>query len=264
MSFIIVGSGFLKANISVIVGQLYNLTDVRRDGAYTIFYMGINVGAAIGTILVGYLGETMAGATASALAGIGMLAGLIVFVLGKKSLMGQGEAPNPQRLRERSPDEVRMAALRHRRRRGRGDLGPDPVQDVIQNLLIVSGIGLLGYVLYESFKLRAARARPDVRDPVPDRLEPVVLGPVRAGRRQLQPLHRSLRRPRRGSGVDVPVDQPDLHHPARRRCSRGCGWRSASAGSNPRLRPSSALALLQVGLGFLVFVWGANIGRREP
>ena len=58
LAFIIVGSGFLKANISVMVGQLYKLTDIRRDGAYTIFYMGINLGAAIGTILVGYLGET--------------------------------------------------------------------------------------------------------------------------------------------------------------------------------------------------------------
>ena len=45
LAFIIVGSGFLKANISVMVGQLYKLTDIRRDGAYTIFYMGINVGA---------------------------------------------------------------------------------------------------------------------------------------------------------------------------------------------------------------------------
>src|SRR4028118_1586491 len=58
LAFIIVGSGFLKANISVIVGQLYPLTDPRRDGAYTIFYMGINVGAAIGTIIAGYLGQT--------------------------------------------------------------------------------------------------------------------------------------------------------------------------------------------------------------
>ncbi|HYI65176.1 MAG TPA: oligopeptide:H+ symporter, partial [Allosphingosinicella sp.] len=57
LAFIIVGSGFLKANISVIVGQLYPRTDVRRDGAYTIFYMGINAGAAIGTILAGYLGQ---------------------------------------------------------------------------------------------------------------------------------------------------------------------------------------------------------------
>ena len=53
LAFIIVGSGFLKANISVIVGQLYRMTDARRDAAYTIFYMGVNVGAALGTILVG-------------------------------------------------------------------------------------------------------------------------------------------------------------------------------------------------------------------
>jgi POT family proton-dependent oligopeptide transporter len=95
LAFIIVGSGFLKANISVMVGQLYKLTDIRRDGAYTIFYMGINVGAAIGTILVGYLGETIGWGYGFGLAGIGMLAGLIVFVLGKKALNGAGEAPVP-------------------------------------------------------------------------------------------------------------------------------------------------------------------------
>ncbi|HEY0325853.1 MAG TPA: oligopeptide:H+ symporter, partial [Allosphingosinicella sp.] len=72
LAFIIVGSGFLKANISVMVGQLYNLTDTRRDSAYTIFYMGINVGAAIGTILVAYLGQTVGWGFGFGLAGIGM------------------------------------------------------------------------------------------------------------------------------------------------------------------------------------------------
>ena len=93
LAFIIVGSGFLKANISVMVGQLYRLTDVRRDGAYTIFYMGINVGAAIGTILVAYLGQTIGWGFGFGLAGIGMLAGLVVFILGKRALGGAGEAP---------------------------------------------------------------------------------------------------------------------------------------------------------------------------
>src|SRR5688500_12404776 len=95
LAFIIVGSGFLKANISVMVGQLYKLTDIRRDGAYTIFYMGINLGAAVGTILVGYLGQTIGWGYGFGLAGIGMVAGLIVFVLGKGTLRGSGEAPNP-------------------------------------------------------------------------------------------------------------------------------------------------------------------------
>jgi POT family proton-dependent oligopeptide transporter len=139
LAFIIVGSGFLKANISVMVGQLYNLTDIRRDGAYTIFYMGINVGAAIGTILVVYLGF--------GLAGIGMLAGLVVFVLGKKALHGAGEAPAALS----KSKEFTLYAV---------GIGAVAViwalvqyQDVIQTLLIVSGLALLGYVLFQSFKL---------------------------------------------------------------------------------------------------------------
>jgi len=147
LAFIIVGSGFLKANISVMVGQLYKLTDVRRDGAYTIFYMGINVGAAIGTIMVGYLGQTIGWGFGFGLAGIGMLAGLVVFVLGKGALMGAGEAPAP------------LTKIKEWTLYGIG-LGSVAViwalvqyQDVIQTLLAFSGVALLGYVLFESFKL---------------------------------------------------------------------------------------------------------------
>ena len=95
LALIIVGSGFLKANISVIVGQLYPRTDTRRDAAYTIFYMGINLGAAIGSLLCGYIGETYGWAYGFGLAGIGMLAGLVVFVWGKPLLLGRGEPPKP-------------------------------------------------------------------------------------------------------------------------------------------------------------------------
>jgi POT family proton-dependent oligopeptide transporter len=98
LAFIIVGSGFLKANISVIVGQLYPRTDVRRDGAYTIFYMGINLGAAIGTIIAGYLGQTYGWRYGFGAAGVGMLTGLIVFIWGKPMLMGRGESRDPARL----------------------------------------------------------------------------------------------------------------------------------------------------------------------
>ncbi len=101
LAFIIVGSGFLKANISVMVGQLYPRTDVRRDGAYTIFYMGINLGAFLGSLLCGYLGETYGWKYGFGAAGFGMLAGLIVFVIGKPLLQGKGESSDPQRLRQR-------------------------------------------------------------------------------------------------------------------------------------------------------------------
>ena len=147
LAFIIVGSGFLKANISVMVGQLYKLTDVRRDGAYTIFYMGINLGAAVGTILVAYLGQTVGWGWGFGLAGIGMLAGLIVFVLGKATLNGSGEAPFPlSKGKEYSLYGIGIASVAV-------IWALVQYQDVIQTLLMISGIGLLGYVLYESFKL---------------------------------------------------------------------------------------------------------------
>ncbi|RKF22480.1 peptide MFS transporter [Altericroceibacterium spongiae] len=95
LAFIIVGSGFLKANISVIVGQLYPRTDTRRDPAYTIFYMGINLGAFLGSLLCGYLGEEYGWSYGFGAAGVGMLLGLIVFIWGKPLLVGRGEAPAP-------------------------------------------------------------------------------------------------------------------------------------------------------------------------
>jgi POT family proton-dependent oligopeptide transporter len=147
LAFIIVGSGFLKANISVMVGQLYKLTDVRRDAAYTIFYMGINVGAALGTITVAYLGQTIGWGWGFGLAGIGMLLGLVVFVLGKAALGGVGEAPNLlSKSKEMTLYAIGLAAVAV-------IWALVQYQDVIQGLLVVSGISLLGYVLYESFKL---------------------------------------------------------------------------------------------------------------
>ncbi len=147
LAFIIVGSGFLKANISVMVGQLYKMTDVRRDGAYTIFYMGINVGAALGTIMVAYLGQTIGWGWGFGLAGIGMLLGLVVFVLGKAALNGAGEAPKPlNKSTEMTLYGIGFAAVAV-------IWALVQYQDVIQGLLVVSGVSLLGYVLYESFKL---------------------------------------------------------------------------------------------------------------
>ena len=98
LAFIIVGSGFLKANISVIVGQLYTRTDIRRDPAYTIFYMGINLGAALGAIIAGWLGQTYGWSYGFGVAGLGMLLGLVVFVWGKPLLVGRGEANDPKLL----------------------------------------------------------------------------------------------------------------------------------------------------------------------
>ncbi len=101
LALIIAGVGFLKANISAIVGELYPKTDERRDGAFTLFYVGINLGAFAGALISGYLGETFGWKYGFGAAGIGMLAGLIVFVWGKPLLMGAGESPNPARLKKK-------------------------------------------------------------------------------------------------------------------------------------------------------------------
>jgi len=94
LAFIIVGTGFLKANISVLVGKLYAREDMRRDGAFSIFYMGINTGAFVGPIAVGILGETVGWSYGFGAAGIGMALGLVMFILFQRELHGVGEAPD--------------------------------------------------------------------------------------------------------------------------------------------------------------------------
>ena len=99
LALIIMGVGFLKGNISALVGQLYPKTDKRRDSAFTYFYVGINAGAFFGALYAGYLGETFGWKYGFGLAGIGMLAGLLVFIWGKPLLKGAGEAPSLEGLK---------------------------------------------------------------------------------------------------------------------------------------------------------------------
>ena len=80
LALLIVGNGFFKPNISNIVGTLYRKTPEKRDGGFTIFYMGINLGAAMSPLLCGYVGETYDWKYGFLLATIGMLTGLAVFV----------------------------------------------------------------------------------------------------------------------------------------------------------------------------------------
>lgn len=83
MGAIIVGNGYFKANISTIVGKLYEENDPRRDSGFTIFYIGINIGAFLATTAVAYIGETYGFKYGFALAGIGMLAALFIFWAGR-------------------------------------------------------------------------------------------------------------------------------------------------------------------------------------
>ncbi len=102
LALIVIGVGFLKPNISTIVGQLYDADDPRRDSGFTIFYMGINIGAFSAALLCGYLGETYGWGYGFGAAGIGMMFGLATFIYGQRHLMGHAEPKNPALLKERT------------------------------------------------------------------------------------------------------------------------------------------------------------------
>ena len=94
LALIILGVGFLKANISSLVGELYDAGDKRRDSGFTLFYMGINLGSFLATILCVWLGEDYGWSYGFGAAGIGMFLGLVTFISGKNLLMGKGESNN--------------------------------------------------------------------------------------------------------------------------------------------------------------------------
>jgi len=91
LGLIIAGVGMLKPNISTMVGGLYKQGDERRDKGFTIFYIGINIGAFLSSLIVGYVGEKIGWHYGFGLAGIGMALGMAVYLWGQKYLKGIGE-----------------------------------------------------------------------------------------------------------------------------------------------------------------------------
>lgn len=102
LALIIMGVGFLKPNISTIVGKLYAEDDPRRDSGFTLFYAGINVGGLFAGLVCAFLGETYGWKYGFGAAGIGMLAGLGMFLWGQKYLHGHAEPPDLAKLREKT------------------------------------------------------------------------------------------------------------------------------------------------------------------
>jgi POT family proton-dependent oligopeptide transporter len=112
---IVIGTGLLKGNVSVIVGKLYTAEDNRRDAGFSIFYMGINIGAFIAPIICGYLGQQINWHLGFAAAGVGMTLGLIQYVLGGRKLGDAGNQPAPatpeQRARWRRQAQLATGVL---------------------------------------------------------------------------------------------------------------------------------------------------------
>lgn len=269
LAFIIVGTGFLKANISAIVGQLYPRDDVRRDPAYTIFYMGINVGGMLGPIACGILGETVGWSYGFGAAAVGMLLGIIVFVIGKPLLLGQGESAHPEKLSAKVIGPVSIEWLIYA-----GSILSVLVvawlvgnHDAVGVLLLVCGGVATAYLLWEAF----GRMEKIDRDRMLAALFLLALNPVFWGLFE-----------QAGSSINLFTDRHVDRHIF--------GWEVPASvfqsvnsmfiilfapmfaalwvwlgkrGSEPSTPAKFGLALVQVGLGFLALVWGAQWAGLE-
>lgn len=161
LALIATGVGFLKCNTTALVGALYPLNDARRDSAFTVYYMIYNIGAAVAPLLCGWIGQTYGWRYGFGLAGLGMLAGLLVFVRGQRLLLGHAEPPDAKWLESRVAGVCRehliyagavvlvvivWLILRHQQA-----LGP---------MLSLGGLGVGSVILYYAF----TRCTPVERD----------------------------------------------------------------------------------------------------
>ena len=269
LAFIIVGSGFLKANISVIVGQLYPRTDVRRDGAYTIFYMGINLGAFLGSLACGYVGETYGWSYGFGLAGFGMLAGLIVFIAFKPLLLGRGEAPDAARLAAPVMG-IKFEWLLY----GVGILAVAACWWMVQNQSVVgyflgtAGAILVGYVMFTAVVKLDREARDRIFAAMFLILGSILFWALFEQAGSSLSLYTDRHVDRTIFGWDVPASMFQsvnamfivLLAPGFAILWTWLGRR----GWEPSAPAKFGIALLQLGAGFLVLVAGAATGTMTP
>ncbi|MEL7517813.1 MAG: peptide MFS transporter [Pseudomonadota bacterium] len=261
LALIIVGSGFLKANISVIVGQLYSRTDLRRDPAYTIFYMGINVGAATASIICGYLGQTYGWEYGFGLAGVGMLLGLVFFVLGKPLLLGKGEPKDPESIKGAKEWGIYgagmamvllcWAAIQY--------------QELVGYVLGAFGGGLVLYVLFTAVTKLPSEERDRIFAAMFLILVSIVFWALfeQAG----SSLNLFTDRHVDTAGVNASMFQSvNAIYIVLLAPVFAMVWQFlAQRGAEPSTPMKFGLAVIQVGLGFLVLVWGAeSVGVEVP
>ena len=265
LALIITGVGFLKANISTIVGALYGENDPRRDGGFSIFYMGINLGSFISTLLVGYIGETYGWNYGFGLAGIGMLFGLLVFLSGQKLLEGKAEPPSEERLKAKSPigfsNEVTIYII------GVALVGVSwalmQFQEFVGQLLGFAGLVMLAIILFYAFTKCEKAAR--------DRLI------VAAFLIAVQSVFWALFEQQAASltlladqqfnlnflGISIKASQVQFMNPLFIVVFAPVfAWLWVVL-SKMRLEPSTAgkfgIAMLLIGLGYIVFSWGMSL-----
>jgi POT family proton-dependent oligopeptide transporter len=264
LSLIIMGVGFLKANISSIVGQLYDQDDPRRDPGFTLYYYGINLGAFWSSLICGWLGLKVGWWAGFGLAGVGMLAGFLVFILGKPLLQGKGEPPDPVKLKKKVVGPIDTEWLIYLL----GLAGVGVVWLLVQRYetvgFVLGGGSIL--VLAYLFWFMATKCTPMQRQRLMLAMVLIVGWMIfeilfeQAG----SSLNQFAERNTQPHLLGVPVSAPQTQ-------SFNAGFilifapvfawlwtRLGRAGKDPNPVVKFGLALLQVGAGFGVLVWAAN------
>jgi POT family proton-dependent oligopeptide transporter len=265
LALIIMGVGYLKANISSIVGQLYPQGDPRRDPGFTLYYYGINLGAFWASVICGLLGQTVGWWAGFGLAGVGMLAGFVVFWWGKPLLEGRGEPPDPARLKTSVVGPLNLEWSLYLA----GFVGVAVVWVLVQRyevmgwIQIVGWLGALGYLGW----FMVAKCDKVVRERLILALILIIASIVfftlfeQAGSSLNQFAERNTNLPNQGFWTVTPAQTQSFNAgfiligaPI---FSALWAWLGRTQRDpNPVIK--FGLGLIQVGLGFFALVWGAQ------
>jgi len=273
LAFIIMGVGFLKANISSIVGQLYEENDPRRDSGFTLYYYGINLGAFWASVLCGLLGQEFGWWAGFGLAGVGMLLGWIVFIRGRLLFFTAGENQLPAHVGQPPNPEALKASF----------LGPINLENFIYLMGFVGvaiifffvqqhqltgwmiGLGFALFAAYMAWFMITDCNREQVRELMLAMV--LIVGAVifftlfeQAGSSMNQFAARNTQLPNDGGFFTVTAAQTQsfnagfilLFAPV---FAGIWAWLGARR-KDPNTVLKFGLALAQVGLGFLVLAWG--------
>jgi len=274
LALIIMGVGYLKPNISTIVGQLYPQGDPRRDPGFTLYYYGINLGAFWSAILCGYLGQKFGWSYGFGLAGVGMLAGLLVFIWGKPLLEGHGEPPEPARLKAPALGPINLEMSLYLT----GFVGVAVIWVIVQVyawtgwLLLAGWIAALGYLGWFMIAKcdRVARHRLILALILICAAIAFTVMFEQAGSSMNQFSERNVSLPNNGFWTVTPAQTQAFNSafilifaPIFAALWAWLGRRKR----DPNPAAKFGLGLIQVGLGFFAMVWGAGIhdaAFREP
>ncbi len=154
LSLLTVGNGFFKPNISSFLGTFYEKNDPRKDRAFTIFYMGINIGAFLAPLTCGYLGQRIDWSLGFLVAGVGMVAGIIVFYFSRHIFESMGTPPNVQEYKKPF-----VLGLSRQWLIIIGSFLIIPVFSLLINaelvtsyILVIGGVAIIGYLIITSLR----------------------------------------------------------------------------------------------------------------